>query len=107
MAGAYAPAFLVRGRHMKMNKDMERIFWIKQFGQPLYEDQNIRIICSSKDEIKLFRMRTKSWYTLVETDDQRFSYITLNEFSGPTRSYLIDEIQSQLRDAIIERELLS
>lgn len=90
---------------MKMNKAFERLLWVKTFGQPLFEDQVLRL--AIKDEaLNVFIIKSKRWLRLYE--NQKGFYYLQHETNVAKRNerYFLNKYQEAFKEALIEHTLL-
>lgn len=87
----------------KMNKDFERMLWVKQHGKPIFENNACRIYYEGTC-LKCFYIKSKKKRSILEDENgfyfQRYDDISIG------KAYLIKDLQDQLKEAVAERELL-
>lgn len=91
----------------KINKDLEKTWWIKRFGQPLVDQDIYRVTYNKHGCMRLFLVRSKRWFDLYEDEEKGFYYEhKKTSITEENRLYIREEIQKKIREAFIEKELL-
>lgn len=90
---------------MKMNKAFERSLWVKIFGQPLFEDQVLRLVIKDGAP-NVFLLKSKRWLRLYE-DQKGFHFIQgETNVAKTSERYFLNKYQEAFKEALIEHTLL-